>query len=59
VDTLQAILLAERLKRSGKPLSPEEMRYLDSARKCLKCNMEDKIKGILASFNDSSPESEQ
>jgi guanylate kinase len=55
VDALQAILLAERLTRSGKPLSPEEMRYLETARKCLKCNMEDKIRGILASFNGSSP----
>ena len=56
VDALQAIILAERLKRSGKPLSAEEKRYLETARKCLKCNMEDKIRDILASFNDSSPE---
>ena len=55
VDALQAIIMAERLKRSGKPLSAEEMRYLETARKCLKCNMEDKIRDILASFNDSSP----
>lgn len=50
VDRLQAIVLAERLKHSGKPLSPEDQRYLEAAEKSLKCNMEDKIKGILASF---------
>jgi guanylate kinase len=50
VDQLQAVVLAERFKHSGKPLSPEEKRYLDTAEKCLKCNMEDKIKSILASF---------
>ena len=50
VDQLQAIVLAERLKRSGKPLSPEEKRYLEMAEKSLKCNMEDKVRSILASF---------
>ncbi|HLJ26355.1 MAG TPA: guanylate kinase [Candidatus Angelobacter sp.] len=50
VDQLQAVVLAERFKHSGKPLSPEEKRYLDTAENCLKCNMEDKIKSILASF---------
>ena len=50
VDQLQAIVLAERLKRSGKPLSPDEKRYLEMAEKSLKCNMEDKVRSILASF---------
>jgi guanylate kinase len=50
VDQLQAIVLAERFKHSGKPLSAEERRYLESAEKSLKCNMEDKIRSILASF---------
>jgi guanylate kinase len=50
VDQLQAIVLAERLKRSGKPLSSEEKRYLDMAQKSLKCNMEDKVRSILKSF---------
>lgn len=59
VDALQAIIMAERLKRSGKSLLAEEKRYLETARKCLKCNMEDKIRDILASFNDSSPEPPQ
>jgi guanylate kinase len=50
VDQLQAIVMGERLKRSGKPLTSEDERYLESAKQSLKSNMEDKIKGILASF---------
>jgi len=55
VDCLQAIVLGERLRRSGKPPSTEEKRYLETAEKCLKSRMEDKIKGILGSFDNSSP----
>jgi guanylate kinase len=55
VDQLQAIVLGERIRRSGKPPSAEEKRYLDAAEKCLKSQMEDKIRGILGSFDDSSP----
>jgi len=50
VDRLQAIVLAERARRSGKPLSEQEKRYLEAAQKSLKCNMEDKVRSILASF---------
>ena len=53
VDQLQAIVLAERLKRLGKPLSLQDQRYLSTAEQSLKCNMQDKIRSILASFNDS------
>jgi len=55
VDQLQAIVLAERIRRSGKSPSDQERRYLETAGKCLKSNMEDKIKGILASFAVNSP----
>jgi guanylate kinase len=56
VDQLQAVILGERCKRSGKPLSSEDRRYLKTAEKCLKSNMEEKIKSILATFCDvSSP----
>ena len=48
VDRLQAIVLGERLQRSGKPLSSEERGYLEAANKSLKPNMEEKIKSILA-----------
>ncbi|HEV2987550.1 MAG TPA: guanylate kinase [Candidatus Angelobacter sp.] len=54
VDELQAIVLSERNQRSGKPPSPEDRRYLETAMKCLKSNMEDKIKDILATFCDVS-----
>jgi len=50
VDELQAIVLSERLKRSGKALSPQEKQYLETAQKCLKPRMEEKIRSILASF---------
>lgn len=54
VDQLHAIILGERHKRSGKPLLPDDRRYLETAEKCLKANMEEKIKSILATFCDVS-----
>jgi guanylate kinase len=56
VDELQAIVLGERLRRSGKPLSPQERQYLETAQKCLKPRMEEKIRSILASFPMPSPQ---
>src|SRR5215472_7008944 len=50
VDQLQAIVQGERIRRSGKTPSPAEKHYLATAEKCLKANMEDKIKEILGSF---------
>src|SRR5437588_8052520 len=55
VDRLQAIVLGERFQRSGKPLSAEELRYLEAGEKCLKSNMEEQIRSILASFDVSFP----
>jgi guanylate kinase len=55
VDRLQAIVLGERVRRSGKPPCTEEKRYLEAAEKCLKSKMEDKIKGILDSFDNPPP----
>jgi guanylate kinase len=55
VDRLQAIVLGERIKRSGKPPSPAEKQYLASAEKCLKANMQDKIRDILGTFDESAP----
>jgi hypothetical protein len=40
----------ERIRRSGKAPSPEEKQCLETAEKCLKANMEDKIRDILATF---------
>jgi guanylate kinase len=57
VDRLQAIVLGERIRRSGEAPCPEQKRYLETAEKCLKSRMEDEIKGILGSFEGaSSPE---
>lgn len=55
VDRLQAIVLGERVRRSGKPPCAEEKRYLETAEKCLKSKMEDKIRGILDSFDNPPP----
>jgi len=50
VDDLQAVVLGERVQRSGKPPSPQDQQYLETAQKCLKPRMEGKIQSILASF---------
>jgi guanylate kinase len=55
VDRLQAIVLGERIKRSGKSLSSQEKQYLATAEKCLKANMQDKIRDILGTFDESAP----
>jgi guanylate kinase len=55
VDQLQAIVLGERIRRSGKTPSLAEKQYLATAAKCLKVNMEDKIRGILATFEVPAP----
>ncbi|HWX54930.1 MAG TPA: guanylate kinase [Verrucomicrobiae bacterium] len=51
VDRLQAIVVGERIRRSGAPRSEQEKKYLEVAEKCLKSNMEEKIRSILASFD--------
>jgi guanylate kinase len=55
VDRLQAIVLAERIKRSGKSPSAAEKQYLASADKSLKVNMQEKIREILGTFDESAP----
>ncbi|HEX7284672.1 MAG TPA: guanylate kinase [Candidatus Angelobacter sp.] len=52
---LVAIVQGERIRRSGKPPSPDEKEYLRTSEKCLKSNMEDEIRSILASFDVLSP----
>jgi guanylate kinase len=54
VDQLQAIVLGERIRRSGTAQSSEEKQYLVTAEKCRKVNMEEKIRDILGTFNESS-----
>jgi guanylate kinase len=50
-DQLVAIVLGERVRRSGKTPSSDEKDYLRTSEKCLKANMEKEIRSILASFN--------
>jgi guanylate kinase len=55
VDELQAIVLGERIARSGKSPSLQEKQYLETKEKCLKSRMEKKIRGILDSFDVPPP----
>jgi guanylate kinase len=55
VDELQAIVLGERIARSGKTPSVQEKQYLETKEKCLKSRMERKIRGILDSFDVPPP----
>ncbi len=50
IDELQAIVLSERLRRSGKALSPAEERVVATAERCLLANVRSRLQPILASF---------
>jgi guanylate kinase len=50
IDELKAIVLAERIKRSGGPASPEQQKLLDTAARCLQANSAARLQPILASF---------
>jgi guanylate kinase len=54
-DELQAIVLGERIGRSGKLPNAQEKQYLETKEKCLKSKMEKKIQGILNSFDVPPP----
>jgi len=49
-DELKAIVLAERLKRSGKVLSPSEAEVVAMAEGCLLPNINERLQPILTSF---------
>jgi guanylate kinase len=51
LDQLQAIVLGERVGRSGESPSQQEKEYLEIKGRCLKPRMEEKIRGILDSFD--------
>jgi guanylate kinase len=51
IEILQAIVLSERLLRSGRPLSPEESKIVAVADHCRLDGVRDRLKPILASFN--------
>jgi len=50
IEALRAILLAERLKRSGVPPSAEDAETLARAERCLLSNARERLQPILASF---------
>jgi len=54
IDRLKAIVIAERLKRLGKKLSPGDQKLVDAAQDCLLPNVRGKVQKILDSFAASA-----
>ncbi|HEY1272754.1 MAG TPA: guanylate kinase [Terriglobales bacterium] len=56
VEALKAIVLAERLQRSGAPASTGESQILDKAERCRLSNVQERVRPIVESFRvgDSS-----
>lgn len=50
VDVLRAIVLSERARRSGRPLTDEDQVQIATAERCLLENMQERIQPILDSF---------
>ncbi len=57
IDDLKAVVLGERVKRSGRVPSPAEERLLESAERSLRRNAQARIQGTLRSFGLSAAES--
>lgn len=54
IDDLRAIVLSERLRRSGRPPSEDDLQKLGLAENCRLDNARERIQGILDSFRVSS-----
>jgi guanylate kinase len=54
IDRLKAIVVAERLRRSGKKLSPADQQIVDLAQVCLLPNVRGQVQQILDSFAASA-----
>lgn len=54
-ENLRAIVLAERLRRSGQPGSDQEQKIADLAECCRLANVRQKVQPILASFSTPPP----
>jgi guanylate kinase len=54
IESLQSIVLSERLLRSGRPLSPEEQKIVQRADPHRLANVRDRLGPILASFSDQA-----
>lgn len=50
IEKLKAIVVAERLIRSGQPISPEDARLVERAERCRLSNARERIQPILDSF---------
>jgi guanylate kinase len=55
IDQLKAIVNAERLKRSGRPLLPADQPIVERAQNCLLPKVQQKVRQILDSFAVSAP----
>ena len=55
VERLRAIVLSERQRRMGSPISDEDKRYLELAESCRLSNAREKVQPILASFGVPAP----
>jgi guanylate kinase len=55
IESLQAIVLAERLRRSGRPLSADEQKIVESADRHRLANVRDRVAPILESFGNAPP----
>ncbi len=50
IDELKDIVLAERLQRSGQPLSPDQRKMVEVAQRCQQTNATERLQPILKSF---------
>lgn len=56
IDELRAIILAERIKRSGNVVAAEdEKRIIETAERCRLSNVRERVQQILASFAQGEP----
>ena len=59
IDELRAIVLAERVRRSGGPHSAEEKKWLVTAERHEQANMRETLKSILESFGPAFPSDDE
>jgi guanylate kinase len=55
IESLQDIILAERLQRDGRSLAEGERAIVQRADRCRLANVKDRIEPILASFRNAAP----
>jgi guanylate kinase len=55
VENLEDIVLSQRLRRLGRPLTEKEQGVIDLADRCRLANIDARVRAILESFRNSSP----